>query len=78
MSDNQRIQHIDAWRFIAVSLVIQGHLLVHSNFSVLVTSIRSCAGWAILELGVFDFFLYQRLRYLQRVDGGACGHNGLA
>jgi len=30
MSDAHRIQHIDAWRFIAVSLVIQGHLFVHS------------------------------------------------
>ena len=33
MSDTHRIQHIDAWRFIAVSLVIQGHLFVHSSLS---------------------------------------------
>jgi peptidoglycan/LPS O-acetylase OafA/YrhL len=38
MSDTQRIQHIDAWRFIAVSLVIQATCSLDSNFSFLVTT----------------------------------------
>lgn len=36
MSDNQRMQHIDAWRFIAVSLVIVGHLIAFSNLGALI------------------------------------------
>ena len=57
MSDNQRIRHIDAWRFIAVSLVIQGHLLIFSNFSFLVTTyplLRPLGNFG--DLGVLIFF----------------------
>lgn len=57
MTDTQRIRHIDAWRFIAVSLVIQGHLLIFSNFSFLVTSypfLRPLGSFG--DLGVLIFF----------------------
>ena len=57
MSDNRRIRHIDAWRFIAVSLVIQGHLLIFSNFSFLVTTypfLRPLGNFG--DLGVLIFF----------------------
>lgn len=57
MSDSQRIRHIDAWRFIAVSLVIQGHLLIFSNFSFLVTTypfLRPLGNFG--DLGVLIFF----------------------
>lgn len=57
MSDDHRIKHIDAWRFIAVSLVIQGHLIVHSNFGFLVENypfLRRIGRFG--TLGVLFFF----------------------
>jgi peptidoglycan/LPS O-acetylase OafA/YrhL len=56
-SEPHRIQHIDAWRFIAVSLVILGHFLVYGNFSFLVTTypfLRRLGPFG--ELGVLIFF----------------------
>ena len=35
MTDTLRIRHFDAWRFIAVSLVIQSHLIKYSNLKFL-------------------------------------------
>lgn len=57
MSDTQRIRHIDAWRFIAVSLVIQSHLVIFSNFSFLVSTypfLRRLGRFG--DLGVLIFF----------------------
>lgn len=57
MSDTQRIQHIDAWRFVAVSLVIQSHLVIFSNFSFLVETypfLRRIGRFG--DLGVLIFF----------------------
>jgi peptidoglycan/LPS O-acetylase OafA/YrhL len=33
MNTQGRIDHIDAWRFIAANIVIFGHLVIDSNFS---------------------------------------------
>jgi peptidoglycan/LPS O-acetylase OafA/YrhL len=57
MSDNQRIRHIDAWRFIAVSLVICTHIVAHSNLKFLAETIPFI--WRLGrfgELGVRIFF----------------------
>jgi peptidoglycan/LPS O-acetylase OafA/YrhL len=57
VSDSQRIQHIDAWRFIAVNLVILSHFFIGSNFSFLVTTypfLLTLGNFA--ELGVLIFF----------------------
>ena len=57
MTDTQRIRHIDAWRFIAVSMVIQSHLIIFSNFSFLVATypfLRSLSRFG--DLGVLIFF----------------------
>jgi len=55
--DTQRIQHIDAWRFIAVSLVILSHFFIGSNFSFLATTYPFLLRLgSFADLGVLIFF----------------------
>ncbi|MBK8361830.1 MAG: acyltransferase [Comamonadaceae bacterium] len=57
MSDTRRIQHIDAWRFLAVNLVILSHFFIGSNFSFLVTTYPFLLTLGKFgELGVLIFF----------------------
>lgn len=57
MSESQRIQHIDVWRFIGVSLVIQSHLFIFSTLGALTQIypfLRRLGRFG--ELGVLIFF----------------------
>jgi peptidoglycan/LPS O-acetylase OafA/YrhL len=55
--NTHRIQHIDAWRFIAVSLVILSHFFIGSNFLFLVTTYPFLLRLgSFAELGVLIFF----------------------
>lgn len=57
MSDAQRIRHVDAWRFIAVSLVIVAHLISMSNFSFLATTVPGISRLGRFgDAGVLIFF----------------------
>ena len=51
MSDSQRIRHIDAWRFIAVSMVIAAHVISVSNWSYLASVVPGAS-----RLGRFGDF----------------------
>jgi peptidoglycan/LPS O-acetylase OafA/YrhL len=57
MNDISRIRHLDVWRFIAVSMVIFGHLISVSTFSYLATIVP---GASLLQrfanFGVLIFF----------------------
>lgn len=58
MSEQGRITHVDAWRFIAVSMVIFGHMLVFSNFSFVTESfpfLRRIGRFGTLGVLIFFF-----------------------
>lgn len=64
MSDTQRIRHIDAWRFIAVSLVIVAHAIGYSNLRFLATGqYPTLSPWwtvgFVLCVWLFAHFSYQ-------------------
>lgn len=57
MSDTRRIQHIDAWRFIAVSLVIAAHVTGYSKWSYLAAVVPGVSRIARFgDFGVLIFF----------------------
>ena len=55
MIDTQRIHHIDAWRFIAVSMVIISHVIDHNGLAEIYPSLRLFIPYG--SFGVLIFFL---------------------
>jgi peptidoglycan/LPS O-acetylase OafA/YrhL len=53
----QRIDHIDAWRFLAVVMVIQSHIFVHSGLKVTLLTPYLDQLERLGELGVLVFFV---------------------
>jgi len=55
-NSNSRIRYIDSWRFIAVNIVIIGHLLANNNFSFLIEKFHFLS--KIRDLGTTGVYIF--------------------
>lgn len=67
MSYNQRIQYLDTWRFIAVSMVILCHLITKNNFSFLAEIVPGAS--RLVRYGNFGALIFFSLVVLSFAEG---------